>query len=395
MRFDTPTRFSISLLALCALVALIIFTGASFQTAAIVVLGGLGLIFIALAPQCSGETETFDAPTPENADRRIVDALQDAVLLLQGSRVVQANAAARTLLGKHIVGQDVRTGLRHPAISTLLADPDGLGQVEVNGIGSAGQIWEIRVERAGNDQRLVHLVDRSARHAAERARVDFVANASHELRTPLATLLGYIETLQDDEGAGGQPETRRRFLSIMDAEAKRMQRLVSDLMSLSRIEAEKHAFPEFDVDLAELTRRVVSERPDKLEVEIDSGTHRIKGDAVQLSQLLHNLIDNAVKYAGSDESVRVTLTRKGENALVLSVIDRGEGIALQHLPRLTERFYRVDLGRSRSAGGTGLGLSIVKHITEHHRGILDIDSTLGLGTTVAVSFSVPPEATVT
>ena len=394
MKFDTPTRLSIALLALCGLVALIIFSGASFQIAAFVIVGGLGLIFITLAPQSVSDAERSPAPPAETREGRIVDALQDAVLLLEESRVVQANAAARKLLGKHIIGQDVRTGLRHPAISALVADPEGLGQVEVNGIGTAGQIWEVRVDRAGDSQRLVHLVDRSARHAAEKARVDFVANASHELRTPLATLLGYIETLQDDEGAGGQPETRRRFLSIMDAEAKRMQRLVSDLMSLSRIEAEKHAFPEQDVELAELVRKVVAERPEKLDVAIERESHRIKGDAVQLSQLLHNLIDNAVKYGGNNGQVRVTLVR-GKGTSILSVIDRGDGIAPQHLPRLTERFYRVDPGRSRSAGGTGLGLSIVKHITEHHRGILNIDSAPGKGTTVAVSFAIPTEGTVT
>lgn len=395
MGFDTPTRLSIALLVLCGLIALIILNGTSFQFTVFVLAGGLGLIFKSLASQSSGEAEASVAPAPKDNDGKIVDALQDPVLLLEGSRVVQANAAARKLLGAHIVGQDVRTGLRHPAISTLLADPDGLGHVEVNGIGGAGQIWEIRVERAGKDQRLVHLVDRSARHAAEKARVDFVANASHELRTPLATLLGYIETLQDDKDAGGHPETRQRFLAIMNAEAKRMERLVSDLMSLSRIEAEKHAFPEHNVDLAALIRRVASERLDKPDVEVENGPHTVKGDAAQLSQLLHNLIDNAVKYGRSDGVVRVTLTKQRDNVLHMRVIDQGDGIAPQHLPRLTERFYRVDPGRSRSAGGTGLGLSIVKHITEHHRGTLKIESTPGTGTTITIGFPLVPDEPVT
>jgi two-component system, OmpR family, phosphate regulon sensor histidine kinase PhoR len=260
--------------------------------------------------------------------------------------------------------------------------------VEVSGVGDSGQIWEVRIEGASSGQRLLHLVDRSARYGAERARVDFVANASHELRTPLATLLGYIETLRDDSGAGGDPLTRGRFLGIMDSEAKRMQRLVSDLMSLSRIEAEKHSFPEADVDLAVLIASVAGECPQPVVVEIAEGNPLVKGDAIQLSQLLHNLIDNAVRYGGNADGVRVSLKPEEGNRLCLSVADEGEGIAQEHLPRLTERFYRADPARSRAGGGTGLGLAIVKHIAEHHRAVLKIESKLGEGTLVSVSFPV-------
>ena len=176
----------------------------------------------------------------------------------------------------------------------------------------------------------------------------------------------------------------------MDAQAKRMQNLVSDLISLSRIEAEKHAFPEHDVDLAALVRLSVEERHQNVALDVPPGIMTVKGDAVQLSQLIHNLIDNAIKYGGDKEPVRVSLARGLEDAISLTVSDKGDGIAPDHIPRLTERFYRVDAGRSQSAGGTGLGLSIVKHIAEHHRAKLSIESKLSEGTTVTVQFPSPP-----
>ena len=392
MKLDTPTRFSLALAMICVGAVILIAADASLLTIGVVLVGGLLLTFITMgggiplpepAPLAIQTNEPIEA---------IFDALADPLLLIAGSSVTFANAAAKALLGPHIVGQDVRTGLRHPAITALLADEAATGIAEINGVGNAGQIWEIRVERATQGRRLVHMVDRTARHSAERARVDFVANASHELRTPLATLLGYIETLRDDAEAGNDPTTRARFLGIMDAQAKRMQNLVSDLISLSRIEAEKHAFPDHDVDLAALVTLSVEERHQNVALDVPAGIMTVKGDAVQLSQLIHNLIDNAIKYGGDKEPVRVSLARSLEDAITLAVSDKGDGIAPDHIPRLTERFYRVDAGRSQSAGGTGLGLSIVKHIAEHHRAKLSIDSKLGEGTTVTVQF--PPVETI-
>jgi two-component system, OmpR family, phosphate regulon sensor histidine kinase PhoR len=382
---DMTTRLFSALAIVCVGVAIAAFAGANGLELLAIAGGGVAVIVVIL--KGFGETATL-APPPvaRGLDHgELLDAVADPVLVLTESRIDYANKAALSLLGPHILYQDVRTALRHPVISDLISQEDGAGKAEVSGIGDAGQIWEVRVEPAQTGTRLVHLIDRTARHAAERARVDFVANASHELRTPLATLLGYIETLRD-EGAGGDEDTRNRFLSIMDAEAKRMQRLVSDLMSLSRIEAEKHALPEYDVDLASLIARVSGERPDALVLRVKPELPAIRGDAVQLSQLLHNLIDNAVKYGRSDKPVEVSLESEVDDRVTLSVRDHGEGIAPEHLPRLTERFYRVDPGRSRSAGGTGLGLSIVKHIVAHHRGVLKIDSVVGEGTCVSVSF---------
>jgi two-component system, OmpR family, phosphate regulon sensor histidine kinase PhoR len=239
-------------------------------------------------------------------------------------------------------------------------------------------------------RRLVHLVDHSGTYAAERMRVDFVANASHELRTPLAGILGFIETLADPE-LGKDVETRKRFLKIMDGEARRMQRLIDDLISLSRIEAEKYRLPEAAVDLSELTAEVVGvfrtsngDRGREVEMEITPGLPAIQGDRAQLSQLIHNLVGNSVKYGRPGTPIHVTLGEGPSGMVRLSVADEGEGIGPDHLPRLTERFYRVDSGRSRAMGGTGLGLAIVKHIVERHRGRLDISSVLGKGTNVSI-----------
>jgi two-component system phosphate regulon sensor histidine kinase PhoR len=221
-------------------------------------------------------------------------------------------------------------------------------------------------------------------------RVDFVANASHELRTPLASILGYIETLGDEQ-AGADRTVRNRFLKIMFDEARRMQRLVQDLISLSRIEAEKYRLPDQPVDLAALIGEVRDElqdaqhvRTNEIALDIEPGIAPVVGDRAQLSQVLHNLIGNAMKYGRPGTPVKVALHEGGSGIIRLSVADEGDGISAEHIPRLTERFYRVDAGRSRAAGGTGLGLAIVKHVVERHRGRLDIASTVGKGTTVSI-----------
>ena len=215
--------------------------------------------------------------------------------------------------------------------------------------------------------------------------------------TPLAGILGFIETLADPE-LGKDVETRQRFLKIMDGEARRMQRLIDDLISLSRIEAEKYRAPDSPVDLSELVAEVVGvfrtsngDRGREVEMEITPGLPAIQGDRAQLSQLIHNLVGNSVKYGRPGTPIRVTLSEGGSRMCRLSVADEGEGIGPDHLPRLTERFYRVDSGRSRAMGGTGLGLAIVKHIVERHRGRLDIASTLGKGTSISVLLPPPAE----
>jgi two-component system phosphate regulon sensor histidine kinase PhoR len=301
--------------------------------------------------------------------------------------VARANAAARTLLGQHILGQDVRVAIRHPAAAGPLASADEQpAKTHLVGLGTRDQRWEMRVARLSDGRRMVELIDQTDSYATERMRVDFVANASHELRTPLASLIGYVETLSDE--AGDDPGTRRRFLQIMHGEASRMARLIDDLMSLSRIEAEKYRLPDEEVEMGPLILRVCEElgatggRADDLVADVDAGV-AVRGDSVQLSQLLHNIIGNALKYGRPETPVRVSLREEG-SMVRIAVNDEGEGIAPEHIPRLTERFYRVDSGRSRAMGGTGLGLAIVRHIVERHRGRLDIASAVGKGTTVTV-----------
>jgi len=319
----------------------------------------------------------------------LLDAMEEPALLVQRERTVAANTAALFLLGRDIVGRDVRLAIRQPqALAAILAARAAEG--EVAGLGGPGRSWSLLVRPAEDGLLLVRLSDRSAARAAEKMRVDFVANASHELRTPLSTIIGYAETLAED---GKLSDTlRRRFGDSIHSEARRMLRIVSDLMSLSRIEAERFVAPAGRVDLGAVARLAVSNagplatgRNCTVEFQVEEPAV-VAGDHAQLLQLADNLLGNAVRYGCSERSsvVTVSLALSGSEA-VLKVRDRGDGIAPQHLPRLTERFYRVDAARSRDSGGTGLGLAIVKHIVERHRGRLDIRSTPGEGTEVVVA----------
>lgn len=358
---------------------------------------GAGLIVIAIlggAPTRprSDDASIAEAPPPApDLIGGLIDAIVDPVLVTRDGRVVEANSAARTLLGEAVLGEDIRLAIRHPAAAERLADPSQPeGSIEFVGLGGEDRRWEMRISAIIRGYRLIQLIDQTARAAAERMRVDFVANASHELKTPLASLLGYIETLRDNETAA-DAALRARFLTIMAGEASRMQRLIEDLISLSRIEAEKYRLPDTRVDLVALVDEIVAQlreggdvRSDDLVVDAAANLPPVMGDRPQLSQMLYNLIGNAMKYGRSGTPVAITLAPTASNMVRLVVRDHGDGIAATHLPRLTERFYRVDAGRSRGLGGTGLGLAIVKHIIERHRGRLEIVSAPGEGVRVTV-----------
>ena len=342
--------------------------------------------------------DAFDAAQTiardDMADRdmlsQLLEALPEPALIVAGGKVTMSNAAARSLLGRHIDGGDVRLALRHPAaVERLLSNESGDESVELVGVGGLERRWLMSVATLDDGSRFVRLANRSEAYAAEQMRVDFVANASHELRTPLATILGYIETLreQDEEI---DPATRERFTIIIHDEARRMQRLVEDLISLSRIEAERFSVPTGAIALRPLIeeaarncRNPADERGCPVDIDVQADLPPVAGDRGQLLQLIENLISNAIRYgrAGRTIFVKAGLDR---NWVHLSVRDEGEGIAPEHIPRVTERFYRVDPSRSRAQGGTGLGLSIVKHIVERHRGRLRIASCVGEGTTVHV-----------
>ena len=376
----------------------------------VVLVSMLVALFVAVDPH-----DAESMPTGRNTDKgeidlqsislhpqlqAFIDASTDAVLIVDRAKVSAANQAARLLLGGNIVGQNVRMAFRHQGAIERLSDPEAQHTghpIRLTGIGQQSQMWDMRIQSIGPAQKMVHLADRSGAQAAEKMRVDFVANASHELLTPLAAVKGFIETL-DDPAAGDDPETRARFLGIMAKETDRMQALVRDLMSLSRIEAEKYDPPQTPVDFANIVvdtvdqlRHSRKERGLDIALDITADMLPVMGDAGQLRQLASNIITNAMKYGRAGTPIAVTLTPSRSGAmLALTVADQGDGIAPEHLPRLTERFYRVDSGRSRSVGGTGLGLSLVKHIVDRHRGHLEIRSTLGTGTTVTVLLPVAP-----
>ncbi|MEO6718096.1 MAG: ATP-binding protein [Novosphingobium sp.] len=316
---------------------------------------------------------------------RLLSLIELPAMLVEAERVTFANGAAQALLGAHIVGENVRIALRAPDAVALIMRSEG-GHARVSGISMPGSQWEIACHVLDSGTRLITLQDKSVQFSVARAHADFVANASHELRTPLAAIIGYVETLSDDK-AGGDKATRERFLGIIGREAHRMQSLVEDLMSLSRIEAVKHDAPADPVDMVAVVREVAGEFAESSSIEVRTNSDQavVGGDRSQLAQVVRNLVDNAFKYGGPAGNVAISIEGSATGWLLLQVRDDGEGIAPEHLPRLTERFYRADASRSRSLGGTGLGLAIVKHIIERHRGRFDISSRLGQGTTASIT----------
>lgn len=333
------------------------------------------------------------ATAPLSADT-LIEALDEPTLIVEDGQILAANDAARALFGKAIGGRDLRFAIRHPqALQAILAGTHR--DLALVGLANAEQPWQLSVRPIGRNACLVRVTDRSATVAAERMRVDFVANASHELRTPLATISGFAETLAEDgplaEGA------RRKFGATIHTESARMLRIIEDLMGLSRIEADRFVIPRESIDLGAVARiaaqqvAALAERKGCV-IEVVAGPDAVTviGDHAQLVQLADNLVTNAVRYGcgAADSAVRLEVLLDGARG-VLRVIDQGDGIAADHLPRVTERFYRVDPARSRESGGTGLGLAIVKHIVERHRGTLDIRSRLGAGTIVEVRLPVP------
>jgi two-component system, OmpR family, phosphate regulon sensor histidine kinase PhoR len=354
---------------------------------------------------------TAASPALPESLPRVLETVPAPLFALDGDRrVVAANAAANRLFGGTLAGRNLLAFLRHPPlIDAIEAMESGLENEpvelpETQGRGGerrlVARLQAIRPALAGATM-MVLIEDTTAAERALTLRRDFVANVSHELKTPIAALLGFIETLlgpaRDDQIA------RQRFLGIMRGEAERMNRLVSELLSLSRIEMNEHQPPSGRADLGQVLKTVRDSLSLKAEqrhmtmrfpglAELPS----IPGDEDELIQAIQNLVDNAIKYGPEQTEVKVTFARiadpvairerlpgmrSAKGMVALSIIDRGEGIGREHIPRLTERFYRVDAGRSRQMGGTGLGLAIVKHIANRHRGSLDIESIQGKGST--------------
>lgn len=340
----------------------------------------------------------------------LIEAMPEAVLVVTGeARVLAANQPARGLLPALRIDGPLALALRDPDILDAIRRVFASGQMEA-------VTWRDRVpvERSfdvtvapfdgGREGRtlVVTLRDLTEARRVERMRADFVANASHELRTPLASLLGFVETLQGP--ARDDARAREKFLAIMAEQARRMARLVDDLLSLSRIEQNLHLRPDGAVDLGIVVRHTadtLSPLAHEGGIELHLAVPErvmVKGDRDELVRVAENLIENAIKYGcqgrgtGSDgpaERVEISVAATAREG-VLTVTDHGAGIAPEHLPRLTERFYRIDAGQSRAKGGTGLGLAIVKHIVARHRGRLQVSSRPGEGSVFSITIPLNP-----
>jgi two-component system phosphate regulon sensor histidine kinase PhoR len=330
-----------------------------------------------------------------------IDALPPPIIVLDVRlSVVCVNAAARSLFPALRPGEPFALGLRNPEVLEAVRRAAVTGQsqsVRFSERVPVDRWYEAQVAPAaaqlslprGGGILLLSLQDLTPLRRAEQMRADFVANASHELRTPLAALSGFIETLQ--VSARNDPAARERFLSIMQAQATRMARLIDDLLSLSRIELNAHLRPDAPVDLLSVVRQVTDgletlarNRDVVLAVVAPEQPIRVLGERDELIRVFENLIENALKYGASGKRVDITLTSfdtPDMREARVSVHDYGPGIGAEHLPRLTERFYRVDVADSRAQGGTGLGLALVKHILNRHGGRLVIESRLGEGAT--------------
>ena len=372
-------------------------------------------------------TDILDQPAdtrPVRSAQEILELLPEPVLLVRadagGPEIAYGNEAARALFRIELAGAPLGAALRQPQVLEAIDEAllgDSPVEVAFETIGVQPRFWRAFARPLpGGDPAVRELVlvlrDETDARRTERMRADFLANASHELRTPLASLAGFVETLRtharDDRAASD------RFLGIMAEQAGRMARLIDDLLSLSRIELNEHIAPEGEADLRQIAQDVVDAskpilagRGVTVRVEAPEGPLIVTGDRDQLLQVVQNLVDNAVKYSPRGGEVRVTLgkaasaeaarppARKGAVSLsllspdfghkqayvVLRVVDRGPGVARQHLPRLSERFYRVE---GQKSGGTGLGLAIVKHVINRHRGGLAVESAEGQGATFSV-----------
>jgi two-component system phosphate regulon sensor histidine kinase PhoR len=396
--------------------------------AAAVVFAGLWLLgAIAPAPALAGFTLIAAAALVENGRREaapgkereqarstsandpgglqaVLSGLPYPVIALsRREEVIALNAEATAIAPALRRGQSVLLGLRAPEVLQVMR------RARASRSAQHAEFFErVPVERwyeviavpislpewmSAGDLVLLTFQDQTPLRRVEEMRADFVANASHELRTPLAALSGFIETLQGP--ARDDAAARERFLDIMHVQADRMARLIDDLLSLSRIELRAHLRPDQEVDVAAIVHQVAdglhalaNERAVEIAITGPSTPLIVLGERDELMRVFENLMENALKYAASGKRVEITLTRpeiaSGKQEARVVVRDHGPGIAAEHLPRLTERFYRVDVAESRAQGGTGLGLALVKHILNRHDGRLTIESTPGQGATFTV-----------
>lgn len=392
---------------------------ASAQAAALLAAFALAAVFgrepTQVAPATGLAPATGSSPLPQGFGQALLQRLPAPLIVIgERERLTYVNPAAKAMLPQARVGTHFSNATRAPgfveAVETALSEQRDLGftftQLQDRERHYEARISYLAEGTAGafgdGAQLLVLIEDRTRDKAMLQTRSDFVANASHELRTPLASILGYIETLQGH--AKEDPEARELFLGIMQQQASRMQRLVDDLMSLNRIELNAHLRPDTMIPL----RRTVAEAAEALfplasrsdvllmiDIAAEDQDVQVLADRDQIAQVAVNLIDNAIKYGQSGGTVQVVVAPpdpRFPGMTGISVIDEGPGIAREHIPRITERFYRVSTKKSAEAGGTGLGLAITKHILTRHGGVLDIQSSPGEGSRFTLWLPLPHTA---
>jgi len=341
---------------------------------------------------------------------QIGDMLDDGLILTDLDGVIlSVNQVAVRWFGENLSGQKVFDMINHPNIGELFAQAvDGAKRCEMRyePTNIIQREFRMRLQRIGDQSVAVLFLDMTLQRNLEKVRRDFVANVSHELRSPLTSLAGFVETMLSDEVP--DPAMRMRFLNIMDEEAKRMTRLIDDLLSLSRVEVDEHIIPKNRLNLSELLHSVSDSMIGRamkknMNIKVTQPENEesravppvIFGKDDEITEVFVNLLENAIKYGFDGSDITLAITLVAPRHVRIDVTNFGEGIEERHLPRLTERFYRVDKARSRQIGGTGLGLAIVKHIVNRHRGGLSINSTLGGATKFSVNLPLAPPSDVT
>ncbi|MBL0371492.1 phosphate regulon sensor histidine kinase PhoR [Rhizobium sp. KVB221] len=403
--FGWLSKYKFNLAAAVAGFAALIAAGTNSWIAALVMLAAiLPSVLVRSRPQ---KAETSFADTPHSAEKVQLAEVKSAfagfdspaLLLDIEGNVLYQNPAAQHVFGVIDPGQHLSARIRSPVVTEMIRDVmanQRNGLVEYSTTLPTESVYQVRCIKADGasgvaDFYVLIFRDISEARRIDRMRTDFVANASHELRTPLASLRGFIETLQGP--ARNDPDAHVKFLGIMLDQVTRMSRLVDDLMSLSRLELKASLAPGDAVDLVPLIGSVcdaLAPLADKLGVEIRRELPAqpiiVGGDRDELTQVFENLIENGCKYGQEGHLVEVALTKEEDGTVQVSVTDHGPGIPEDHVPRLTERFYRVNVESSVSKKGTGLGLAIVKHILTRHRARLNIRSEMGKGSTFTVRF---------
>lgn len=368
--------------------------------------------------QNSWEDKRHEMETVITEREILVDTLPDILIMTNDDKdIVRTNRAARNIFGQNLAHRPLRDIIPNDkllnAITTVVEDLRGQ-EIEFHLPEPLPRDFQAIIERfpipsEGGITIIITMTDITQQKRVQRMRADFVANASHEIRTPLASIIGFIETLRGP--AKDDPKARDEFLRVMGDQAERMSKLVNDLLSLSKIEMNAHSTPISKVDFLKIVRTekqhfewACKQKNITLKVKVNDNLPSTKGDDDELAQVVRNLLGNAIKYSNPDTEIVVTVKltsnvpddqsfRNLKRAICFSVQDRGEGIEKEHIPRLTERFYRVDTARTRTVGGTGLGLAIVKHVLNRHHGALVIESKVGEGSTFSVYLPVYEDIT--